>query len=223
MLESLTSLSGSISLEQVFVYSIVSIILGFIIAVAFMKTGEYSTNFVITLVLLPILVQTVIIMVNGNIGTGVAVAGAFSLVRFRSIPGSSREISAIFFAMAVGLATGIGELFYATTITLLISVALVILSKSNFGKNKTSDKALRVTIPENLDYNGIFDDLFTKYTKKAELERAKTTNMGSMFELNYTIQLKADVSEKEMMDEIRCRNGNLTVVCGKASRVNAEL
>ena len=207
---------GTVSIQTALFCTVISALLGFVIAGAYMLQGKYNKNFVVTIVLLPALVQSVIMLVNGNLGTSVAVMGAFSLVRFRSLPGSSREISTIFFAMVVGLATGMGFITYACMITLFISVGMVVLSKSNFGMAKNATCSLKITIPENIDYTQIFDDIFEQYTKAYILNRVKTTNMGSMYELEYSIALKEEQSQKEFIDAIRCRNGNLTVMCGRA-------
>lgn len=191
-----------------------AIVLGVIIAAIYMASGTYTKGFVITLAVLPALVQAVIMMVNGNLGTGIAVLGAFSLVRFRSVPGSSKEIVSIFFSMAVGLAAGMGQLVYAALFTVVVGAVFLLLCKSNFGKEKTDEKELKITIPENLNYADIFDDIFKEYTQNAKLVRVKTTNLGSMFELSYHITMKKEADEKQMIDAIRCRNGNLTIVCG---------
>ena len=197
---------------DIIVCSIVSVVLGVLIALIFHFVGETSKSYKTSLVILPLLVQAVIMMVNGNLGTSVAVLGAFSLVRFRSVPGNSKEICGVFFAMAVGLATAMGCLVFAATLTIVVGVIFIVCEKLFNGFN-TNQKALRITIPENLDYTSVFDDIFSKYTKKAELINVKTTNMGSMFELKYMIDVKADINEKQMIDEIRCKNGNLTVIC----------
>lgn len=197
---------------DIIVCSIVSIVLGVLIALIFHFVGETSKSYKTSLVILPLLVQAVIMMVNGNLGTSVAVLGAFSLVRFRSVPGNSKEICGVFFAMAAGLATAMGCLVFAATLTIVVGVIFIVCEKLFNGFN-TNQKALRITIPENLDYTSVFDDIFSKYTKKAELINVKTTNMGSMFELKYMIDVKADINEKQMIDEIRCKNGNLTVIC----------
>ena len=162
-------------------------------------------------------------MVNGNLGTGVAVLGAFSLIRFRSVPGNAKDIACIFFSMAVGLATGMGYITFAALITVVVSVFYMLLSKTKFGESESPEKELKVIIPENLDYTEIFDDLFTKYTKKSSLEKVKTTNLGSMYELSYHILLKDKKQEKAFIDEIRCRNGNLTVICARAQSIKEEL
>ena len=185
---------------------------------------NHSTlNFLMTLILLPMLVQAVIMMVNGNLGTGVAIVGAFSLIRFRSIPGTSKEIGTIFFAMATGLATGMGYIGFAAIITILVGALMIVLCKAGFGDKKDETLQLKIVIPENLNFNGAFDDIFEKYTNKAKLDKVKTTNLGSMFELNFLVSLKKDADQKAMIDEIRVRNGNLTVAMGTVTPLTEEL
>lgn len=176
------------------------------------KTSKYSKDFLITLAILPVLVQTVMIMVNGNLGTSVAIVGAFSLVRFRSIPGTSKEILSVFFAMTVGLATGMGHIFFAIIMTVIVSFAIILFSKIKLFNFGTNTKIVKITIPENLDYTNMFDDIFEKFVEDFKLERVKTTNMGSLFELSYCITFKANINEKEFIDEIRVRNGNLKIM-----------
>lgn len=202
-----------------------SLLLGLLVAVVYQLSGSSSKSFSITLALMPALVQVVIMMVNGNLGTGVAVMGAFSLVRFRSVPGSSKEICVVFFAMAVGLAVGMGHLAFAVFFTVVISLLMLLLCRTPFGEHTVSpdEKELKVTIPEDLDYSHIFDDLFEKYTSRVTLTKVKTSNMGSMFDLTYHIRMKNADQEKELIDELRCRNGNLTIVCGRISTVKDEL
>lgn len=211
----LNTTGGSLSVGTALICTLASIILGLGISFMYMKQGKCSKNFAISLVVLPVLIQVVIMMVNGNLGTSVAVLGAFSLVRFRSVPGSSKEICAVFFAMAVGLATGTGFIAFAVMITIIVGLLFIALSQTSFGEQKAGMKELKVTIPETLDYTEIFDDLFVKYTNEASLERVKTTNLGSMFELQYSISLKDEKKEKELIDEMRCRNGNLTIMCSR--------
>lgn len=204
--------ASSVELSSILLCSIISIILGIVIALTHKQTSKYNKNFLITLSILPLLVQTIIIMVNGNLGTSVAIMGAFSLVRFRSLPGTSKEILSVFFAMTVGLATGMGHLVFAIIITIIGSLAIFILSKvALFNKNK-KEKILKIMIPENLDYTNVFDDIFETYTEKVELEQVKTTNMGSMFDLSYRIILNENVNEKEFLDDLRVKNGNLKVM-----------
>lgn len=201
-----------------------ALVLGIILSAVYMLQGSHTKNFAISLAVLPALVQVIILMVNGNLGTSVAVLGAFGLVRFRSVPGNSRDILSVVFAMAIGLATGMGYIGYAVAITVIISAIILILSKTPFGNvSESTEKNLRITIPENLDYTGIFDDIFKKYTKSAVLQKVKTTNLGSMYELQYNIHMKSLSQEKEMIDEIRCRNGNLTIICGKTQPSKDEL
>lgn len=226
MLESLMNLStatSTITLSQLLINTVASLIIGLGAAYIYMYRNRYSKSFVVTLALLPAMVQIVIMIVNGNIGTGIAVMGAFSLVRFRSIPGSAREIGSIFFAMALGLATGTGLVAYAFLFLTVVGGMTVLLTKSQFGERKHIEKDLKITIPENLNYEGLFDDLFEKYTKVHELIQVRTTNMGSLFELQYRIEMDSHTIEKEFIDQIRCRNGNLNIVCGRINALREEL
>lgn len=215
--------TGSITFSEIMICTGISLALGLVIAGVYMYRNTYSKNFVVTIALLPALIQAVIMLVNGNLGTGVAVMGAFSLVRFRSAPGSAREIASIFFAMAVGLATGMGYIAYAGLFTLVIAVAMLLYAFIRFGEQGPGVKNLRVTIPEDVDYEDLFDDLFAEYTKRATLEKVKTTNLGSLYELQYTVELKKEAREKEMIDRMRQRNGNLNIVCGRIASVREEL
>ena len=219
----LSSVATDVTMTSALLCTRVSLILRLVIALIYMSQGGYSKSFVMTLVLLPALVQIVIMLVNGNLGTSVAVLGTFSLVRFRSVPGSSKEIAIIFFAMAIGLATGTGFLTFAVLMTLMIGAVFFILGKISFGELKENEKDLRITIAEHIDYTSIFEDIFKEYTTKCVLQRVKTTNLGSMYELSYHITLKDAKKEKEMIDNIRCRNGNLTVICGRRSTAQEVL
>lgn len=213
MLKSLfNSTSSSVELWAILVCTLVSIILGVIVAYTHKKTSKYSKNFLITLAILPVLVQTVMIMVNGNLGTSIAIVGAFSLVRFRSLPGTSKEILSVFFAMSIGLATGMGHIFFASIMTVIVSVSIILFNKLKLFDLNPNTKMLKILIPENLDYTNMFDDTFKKYVKEYKLERVKMTNMGSLFELSYRITFKNDINEKEFIDEIRIRNGNLKII-----------
>ena len=190
----------------------VSIVLGLIIALVHIKTTNYTKNFIITLTLLPVLVQIVIMLVNGNLGTSVAILGAFSLVRFRSIPGNSREIISVFFAMVVGLAIGTGYLILASIFTIIVCLVIIITSKTPFGEVNKLERKLKILIPENLNYIEIFDEVFDRYTKKHQLIRSKTVNMGSIYEVDYYITLKKGINEKDFIDELRIKNGNLKIM-----------
>lgn len=219
----ITGAESSLSIQTVLLCSLVSLVLGLFIAFIYTLQGTCNKSFVITLSLLPILVQLVIMMVNGNLGTSVAVLGAFSLVRFRSVPGNSKDIACIFFAMAIGLTVGTGYLSFAVAMTLLIGMMFLILTKVPFEERNMTERHLRIVIAETLDYTEIFEDIFKTYTSKYVLDKVKTTNLGSMYELSYNIKLKDTKKEKEMIDELRCRNGNLTIICGRKSTIAEEL
>lgn len=191
--------------------TVVALICGFIIAVSYMIKNRCSQSYAITLVLLPAIVELVIILVNGNIGAGIAVAGAFSLVRFRSVEGTGREITSIFLAMAIGLATGMGYVGIAVLFTVGICIISYLLNVFHFGQDNNKVRTLNITIPENLDFEGKFEDLFDKYLKTYEYVSVKTTNMGSLYKLTLEVVIKEDVSIKEFLDELRTRNGNLDI------------
>lgn len=202
-----------------------SLVLGLVMAFAYMYRTRYTKSFVITLALLPAVVCVVIMLVNGNVGTGVAVAGAFSLVRFRSVPGTAKEICTLFLAMGAGLIAGMGYLGFAVLFTLVMCVMFVLYNRLDFGSKKNSEtfKTFAITIPEDLDYSGIFDDIFAEYTLSHDLVRVKSTNMGSMFKLTYNVMLRDVTREKEMIDKIRCRNGNLEITVSKQESIGTEL
>ena len=202
----------------------VSLVLGLIMAAAYIWKNEHTKSFLVTLALLPAVVCVVIMMVNGNIGAGVAVAGAFSLVRFRSAPGSAKEIVTIFLAMGAGLIAGMGYLGFAALFTVIMcGMFLLCNALADNAKSNVVNKTIKITIPEDLDYTGVFDDIFAEYTKKIELVKVKTTNMGSMFRLTYDVTLKDASREKEMIDRIRERNGNLEIMVSKQENHTAEL
>ncbi|WP_313540624.1 DUF4956 domain-containing protein [Enterococcus sp.] len=201
-----------------------SLILGLLVAIVHMIKNVYTKNFVITLAVLPILVQSVIMLVNGNLGTGVAILGAFSLIRFRSVPGGSREITSVFWSMGIGLATGMGYVGYVVVFSIIVAFFLTLLYTVPFGdRQKTAERELKITIPEDLDYPQLFDDIFDTYTHSAKLESVRTTTMGSLYELRYRLMLKDQAQEKQIIDEVRVRNGNLPVVLGKAAANRDEL
>ena len=202
-----------------------SLVLGLVMAFAYMYRTRYTKSFVITLALLPAVVCVVIMLVNGNVGTGVAVAGAFSLVRFRSVPGTAKEICTLFLAMGAGLIAGMGYLGFAVLFTVVMCVIFVLYNCLDFGakKNAATFKTFTITIPEDLDYSGVFDDIFAEFTRSHDLIRVKTTNMGSMFKLTYNVELTDANREKEMIDNLRCRNGNLEIAVSKQETVGTEL
>ena len=202
----------------------VSLVIGLIMAAAYMWRNEHTKSFIFTLALLPAVVCVVIMMVNGNIGAGVAVAGAFSLVRFRSAPGSAKEIVTIFLAMGAGLIAGMGYLGFAALFTVIMCAMFLIYNAlASNAKSESVNKTIKITIPEDLDYSGVFDDIFAEYTKKNELIKVKTTNMGSMFRLTYNVTLRDATKEKQMIDRIRERNGNLEIMVSKQEKRTAEL
>lgn len=214
--------NGTITGATFLIATLCSIAIGVFIAFMYTIKNNYSKSYIITLALLPAIVQVVIMLVNGNIGAGVAVAGAFSLVRFRSAPGTGKEITSIFLAMAVGLATGMGYIGIAALFAIIITVANLILSNCGFGDALAEEKTLKVTVPEGLDFEGIFDDIFGRYTTKAELEEVKTSGMGSLYKLTYKIVLRQKASTKGMLDEMRQRNGNLEISCSRPVMVKSE-
>jgi hypothetical protein len=218
----LVNAAGELTTEGALISLVASMICGLVIAALYMVRSDYSKNFVIALVILPALVQVVITVVNGNLGASVAVMGAFSLVRFRSAPGSAKDITAIFFAMAVGLANGMGYILYSATIVGIVGVIYLFLTLSGFGEHGVREKHLKVLIPESLDYTTVFDDIFEKYVKRSELTKVKTTDLGSIFELNYQITLKDAKQEKEFLDALRTKNGNLTIICSRAINRTVE-
>lgn len=210
----LNSIIGTeITLSAFFLCTAVSLVLGVGVALVGTFRAHSSQSYALTLAVLPAAVQVVIMLVNGNIGAGVAVAGAFSLVRFRSAPGTGREISAIFLAMAIGLATGMGYVTLAVLFFLILAGVMLLLTAVKFGRGQEAARVLKITIPEDLDYDGLFDDLFEHYTSSHSLEKVKTTNMGTLYELRYRITLKEEPVPKAFLDELRCRNGNLNIVC----------
>ncbi len=214
--------NGTMTGAAFLIATLCSLAIGCFIAFMYTIKNHYSKSFIITLALLPAIVQMVIMLVNGNIGAGVAVAGTFSLVRFRSAPGSGKEITSIFLAMAAGLATGMGYIGIAAIFVVIITLANLILSGMSFNGSCPEEKTLKITIPESLDYEGVFDDIFTRYTDKADLEEVRTSGMGSLYKLTYRIVLRQKASTKGMIDEIRQRNGNLEITCSRPVMTKAE-
>ena len=220
-----TEMTNVIALSDFILCVGVALIIGFILAGMYMYKSRYTKSFVATLALLPAIVCVVIMMVNGNVGTGVAVAGAFSLVRFRSVPGSAKEIGAIFLAMGTGLVAGMGYLAYAILVAVLLGGVGVLYEKIGLAGEKYAQcyKTLQITIPEDLDYTGVFDEILSTYTSSYELAEVKTTNMGSLIKLRYQLVLKDMKQEKEMIDKIRCRNGNLEIAVSRQETTVGEL
>lgn len=210
MLESIYA--GGLTLQALLICSALSIILGLVVAFVHTRTAGYTKNFAITLVVLPILVQAVMMMVNGNIGTGIAILGAFSLVRFRSIPGTSREIVSVFFAMAIGLATGTGYVGFAVFAAIVVALLLLVLTKTRLFEPTTDTKKLKVTMPEDHDFDELLRPIFAKHAVTAEIDRIKTKDMGSLYELVYDVTLPATMNRKTLIDDIRTVNNNLSIL-----------
>lgn len=217
--------NSQITVASFFIVLLVSLVAGFVFSWMCFFKGKSSKSFFITTAMIPACVAMVIMLVNGNIGAGVAVAGAFGLVRFRSAQGSAKQICIIFIAMAAGLAFGMGYVFYGSIFMVITGVMLMLFSAFKLWETKIDplQKNMKITIPENLDYNSVFDDLLSKYTKEHELIKVKSTNMGSMFQLTYHIELKDSTLEKEFIDQIRCRNGNLEIMLERVNYENQDL
>lgn len=194
--------------------TIASLVLGLACALIYMYKHDYSKNFVITLALLPVIVQMVITLVNGNLGAGVAVMGVFNLVRFRSIAGTAKDIGSVFLAMAIGLATGMGYVGVAAILTVVVGVFNIIYVTTPFGDGKNASKLLKITVPEDLEFEGLFDDVLARYTSSFDLNMVATSNMGSLYQLEYTVRMNDNEQNKAMLDELRCLNGNLKVSLG---------
>ena len=195
-----------------------AVLLGLIIGIAYMfmcRKERYNRDFIIGLVILPAIVAAVILLIGSNVARAFSMAGAFALVRFRSVPGSAKDIAIVFFAMASGLACGLGYV--------IMIVILILLTVFNFAQPHTDIKQLRITIPESLNYSDVFDDVMNKFTEKAELRKVKTTNMGTMFELSYNVVVKDSVNEKEFIDNLRMRNGNLNISLSVGENDNNNL
>lgn len=220
-----TDMTGVISVSDFLLCIGCSLLIGLILAGGYRYRSRYTKSFIVTLTLLPTVVCVVIMMVNGNVGTGVAVAGAFSLVRFRSVPGTAKEITMLFLAMGAGLIAGMGYLGFAVLFALVMCALSILFNRLELGarKNAAIYKTLNITIPEDLDYTGVFEPILHEYAAACELVRVKTTNMGSLFRLTYNLTLRDAGREKEMIDKLRCRNGNLEITVSKQETTVAEL
>lgn len=226
MFKSIFETGIELSIKSTIISLLVALILGFIISVIYIlsqKGKRYSTNFAVTLVLLPAIVSVVIMMIGSDITKAVTLGGVFALVRFRSIPGDSKDIGNVFFAMAVGLAVGMGYLGIAVFVTVAVGGVYLLLTRLGYAETKKEYKVLKITIPENLNYQEAFDDLFETYTEQWELQRVRTTNMGTLYELSYRIRIRKDSNEKQFIDDIRCRNGNLNILLEKEAMEMQQL
>ena len=208
-------LSAQMTLPAFLICELTAMVLGFGTALIFLVKDRHTGTFSQALALLPGVVTLVIMLVNGNIGAGLAVAGTFALVRFRSAPGSAKEITGLFMAVAIGLACGMGYVGVAGIFFALMAVYVLALGSFRFGEAGVRHRHLKITVPENVDYDTLFDDLFAQYTAAHELTKVRTTNMGTLYELHYQIVLKDPRRIREFVDAIRCRNGNLNIVCSR--------
>lgn len=224
MFSSIIDLSAGLTTKAALICTVSSLVLGLAAALLYrLNNSRASKNLMVSLVVLPALVQAVIMLVNGSIGAGIAVMGAFNLVRFRSTPGNSRDICYIFYAMGIGLATGMGYIGFAALLTVIVGLVLAALSYIPFFSVKNTMRELRIVIPEDLDYTDCFKDIFEEYLTSVKLLHAKTTAMGTLYDLRYEVVLKNPDKEKELLDKIRVRNGNLTVACGIPAIAKDEL
>ncbi len=212
MLNSIIDAEMSVSSFLVCIFT--AMVLGLLSALVFSGRDRHSAAFRQSLALLPPVVALVIMLVNGNIGAGLAVAGTFALVRFRSVPGTAKEITGLFFSVAIGLACGMGYVGYAALFFLAVALYALALDRFRFGEGAAQRRVLKITVPEDVAYDELFDDLFAEYTRSHELIRVRTTNLGTLFELSYAVELKDPGHSKDFIDAIRCRNGNLNISCG---------
>ena len=220
-----TDLISVISITDFILCIACSLAIGIILAASYMFRTRYTKSFVVTIATLPAVVCVVIMMVNGNIGAGVAVAGAFSLVRFRSVPGTAKEIGMLFLAMGAGLIAGMGYLGFALLFTVILAAVNLLYNAISFGekRNAAKYKTFRITIPEDLDYTNVFEEVFFEYTTACNLTRVKSTNMGSMFRLTFDVILRDPAKEKELIDKLRERNGNLEITVSKQETSENQL
>lgn len=216
-----TATAGTaISLSDSILTIVVSFILGALISLTYMKTsskGGYSENFSLTLIIIPTVIAIIVLLIGSNVARAFSLAGAFSIIKFRSAPGDPKDISYVLFTMAAGLACGVGFFGYGVLFTVFLCILMFTLNLFKFGAKKTSQKLLKITIPEDLDYEGVFDDIFSEYTEEHELIKVRTTDLGSLFQLVYTVVLDNKTSQKEFLDALRCRNGNLNIILSMAA------
>ena len=216
MLESIiTTTSGeSFTFQNAIIVLVTSIILGLIISLSYMKTNSkdrFGSNFSITLIMLPVIIAIIILLVGNNVARAFSLAGAFSIIRFRSAPGDPKDISYIFFTLAVGLACGMGYIGYSILFTCVLCGVMLILEKINFGINKQKTMELKIVVPEDLNFEGVFDSILNEYTNSYNIEKIKTRDFGALFEITYLVSLKEGISSKNFLDELRCKNGNLNI------------
>lgn len=206
------STTTGLEIPTALIAAVAALVLGLALAICHRQTSQTTKGFLITLAVLPVLVMAVMIMINGNLGTSIAILGAFSLIRFRSIAGRAKDLLAVFAAMMIGLALGMGHVLFAVVITAIYVVAVIVFSYTNFLEPDRHERVLKIVIPEDLDYEDVFADIFKKYTSRAHLVRMKTMNMGSLYKLTYDVKIKHGVKEKDFLDAVRVKNMNLKVL-----------
>jgi hypothetical protein len=227
MFESIFETSGetAITLPGLLVAIGTALALGFLVSIVYMKTHKSKTpsqSFALTLVLLPAVITIIILLVGNNVARAFSLAGAFSIIRFRSAPGDPKDITYVLFSMAVGLAAGMGFLLYAAVVGLVLCAVMVLLDVCKFGRARNTDKTLKITVPEDLDFQNAFDEVLQKYTASYSMRKIKTADLGSLYELEYAIAAKDGMSEKNFIDELRCRNGNLNITLVMAPSANSD-
>ena len=215
--------TGTLTLGQFLLAIGVSMIMGLVLSLAYMYKNTYTRSFVSALILIPAVETVVIMLVNDNLGVGLSVAGSFALIRFRSVKGNAKELAAVFIAMTIGIICGTGYVALACVFTILLSFVMFFLAFVDFGKQNDSERYLKITIPESLNYDEVFDETLKKYTNTYELESIKTLTLGSLFRVDYKVNLKNPNKTKEFIDELRTLNGNLEIMCGKPSTNREEL
>ena len=217
MFKTIFEATSTISTTDALISLGVAVILGIFLSLVYVfgdTKKKYSYNFAFALVILPVCVCAVIMLIGSDVARAISLGGVFALVRFRSVPGNSKDIVNVFFAMATGLACGMGSVLFASVFCIGVGIIYLAFSSLGYALQKTQQKQLKIAIPENLNYQGAFDDLFEEYTKSVILEKVQTTNLGTLYELTYSVELKEDINEKLFIDSLRCRNGNLNIVLG---------
>ena len=218
-----TIFTGSLTLGQFILAITASMVMGLILSIVFMYKNTYTKSFICALVLLPAVESVVIMLVNDNLGVGLSVAGSFALIRFRSVKGNAKELVAVFIAMTIGIICGTGYVALAGIFTLLLSAVMLGLTLTDFGKANDAERCLKITIPESLNYDEVFTDILNKYASSWQLESIKTLTLGSLFRVEYSLNMKDASKVKEMIDELRVRNGNLEIMCARPSTNREEL
>ncbi len=204
----------SFTLTNTLIVITAAIILGFLISLVYMRTTKkagYSPSFTVTLIMLPVIISIIILLVGNNVARAFSLAGAFSLIRFRSAPGEPKDIAYVFFTLAVGLCCGMGYIGYAIIFTIILCLVMLILDVTKFAMPKTKAMNLKIIVPEDLNYEGVFDEILNSYTTNYKIESIRTRDFGALFELNYSIHLLEEANQKQFIDALRCRNGNLNI------------